>query len=136
MTVRPGFFIALYVTLFVALWAQIPQAYESAKENRQAIAAPPDSIIREEGSDFVKRPSASFFQELLLLIEDNAVKLEEIRYDEANQNYLLSFRGSESNILDFYQAFEKQPKIEILEAIWSQVSEEGISQMWIRVSLK
>lgn len=125
MTVRPGFLIALYITIFLVLWLQVPQAYQEAKSQRH----PP---IAAEGyvDDFTRRPKAKhlgpFLAATLDLAGQKEVTLENILHQGSGEDgYAISFVGTDSALLTFYEAFENQKMMQITEALWTPGEEEG-----------
>lgn len=128
MKVRPAFLVALYVSLVLALWLQVPSAYESFKQTPTLAETEVNSSLpTNEWKPLMPAEIGSYLTWALSLAQEHGLQLDSVRYLQDVYAYELQFTGPEENILAFYEGFEAEKKARIGQALWRQAPEERSS---------
>lgn len=136
MTVRPGFILALVLTLALALWIQVPQAYQDATTKRQPSYPNQAHMVDDLAIQAQAKPLSPFLSWLFDLTQAQGLAIEEIRQEGDVDAYRLIISGPDQALLGFYTAFENENRAEVLRAVWTQADAEGLGLMRLEVRVR
>ncbi len=111
MKVRPGFLYALAAVVAIFLVFNSWQALDRIDRSQEVLATIKDSNKSTAINKSTYWQAADLLQETLAAAQKNEVEWLQLATDPASQSQLLRLRGSNAQLLAFYQWFEKHAQV-------------------------